>query len=72
MHEQKFPDEDNADNMNILDTASRGSTYKTFFACMCYCCDENSRRQKEFKKEMKLLSRLRQRRQLRACNRRGK
>ena len=47
-------------NMNVLGTASQGSSsHKSLFASLLPWCDETTQRQMEFKEEMRLLSRLR-------------
>ncbi|CAJ1961059.1 unnamed protein product [Cylindrotheca closterium] len=55
-----FPDETSRYNLNVLGTASGGSTTTKSVLRMCLPhCDEATRRQNEFMAEMRLLSRLR-------------
>lgn len=55
-----FPDETSRYNLNVLGTASGGSTTtKSLFSLCLPRCDEATRRHNEFMAEMRLLSRLR-------------
>eukprot|EP00980_Cylindrotheca_fusiformis_P002369 scaffold544_cov88-Cylindrotheca_fusiformis.AAC.1 len=53
--------EDSTERLNstILSQASGSSQTRTLFATILPWCDETTRRQEEFKEEMRLLSRLR-------------